>query len=67
MIFFYQCHYIKEIPRRDKVNVINDATRRSKSIYQTDPKRELADSLPLCHPNEDYLKDFTPMLGKIIM
>uniref|UniRef100_A0A182QNS5 WD repeat-containing and planar cell polarity effector protein fritz n=1 Tax=Anopheles farauti TaxID=69004 RepID=A0A182QNS5_9DIPT len=23
--------------------------------------RELAESLPLCHPNEDYLKDFTPM------
>ncbi|KAK5644239.1 hypothetical protein RI129_008084 [Pyrocoelia pectoralis] len=27
----------------------------------TDPQRELADSLPLCHPNEDYLKDFTPV------
>ncbi|KAF2896633.1 hypothetical protein ILUMI_09536 [Ignelater luminosus] len=25
-----------------------------------DPQKELADSLPLCHPNEDYLKDFTP-------
>ncbi|XP_030747226.1 WD repeat-containing and planar cell polarity effector protein fritz homolog [Sitophilus oryzae] len=23
-------------------------------------QRELAESLPLCHPNEDYLKDFTP-------
>lgn len=28
-----------------------------------DPKRELADSLPLCHPNDEYLKDFTPMAG----
>lgn len=28
-----------------------------------DPKRELAESLPLCHPNDDYLKDFTPMQG----
>ncbi|XP_031340102.1 WD repeat-containing and planar cell polarity effector protein fritz isoform X2 [Photinus pyralis] len=27
----------------------------------TNPQRELADSLPLCHPNEDYLKDFTPV------
>lgn len=27
----------------------------------TDPRKELADSLPLCHPNDDYLKDFTPM------
>lgn len=27
----------------------------------TDPQRELADSLPLCHPNDDYLKDFTPI------
>lgn len=27
----------------------------------TDPKRELADSLPLCHPNDEYLKDFQPM------
>ncbi|XP_967164.3 WD repeat-containing and planar cell polarity effector protein fritz [Tribolium castaneum] len=27
----------------------------------TDPQKELADSLPLCHPNEDYLKDFNPV------
>ncbi|XP_044750033.1 WD repeat-containing and planar cell polarity effector protein fritz [Coccinella septempunctata] len=27
----------------------------------TDPQKELADSLPLCHPNEDYLKDFAPV------
>lgn len=33
------------------------------SIGLTDPRRELADSLPLCHPNDDYLKDFTPMNG----
>ncbi|KAK9891576.1 hypothetical protein WA026_015534 [Henosepilachna vigintioctopunctata] len=26
-----------------------------------DPQKELADSLPLCHPNEDYLKDFAPV------
>ncbi|KAG5345687.1 FRITZ protein, partial [Acromyrmex heyeri] len=27
----------------------------------TDPKRELAESLPLCLGNEDYLKDFQPL------
>jgi hypothetical protein len=29
--------------------------------YAYDPRRELAESLPLCHPNEDYLKDFLPV------
>lgn len=29
--------------------------------HLTDPRKELADSLPLCHPNEDYLKDFAPV------
>lgn len=29
--------------------------------HVTDPQKELADSLPLCHPNEDYLKDFAPV------
>lgn len=31
-----------------------------------DPRRELRESLPLCHPNnhDDYLKDFTPMSRK---
>lgn len=29
-----------------------------------DPRRELRESLPLCHPHDDYLKDFTPMSRK---
>ncbi|RLU18526.1 hypothetical protein DMN91_008883 [Ooceraea biroi] len=29
--------------------------------HVTDPKRELAESLPLCLGNEDYLKDFQPL------
>lgn len=29
--------------------------------HLTDPQKELADSLPLCSPNEDYLKDFAPV------
>lgn len=30
-----------------------------------DTKRELAESLPLCLGNEDYLKDFQPLSSKI--
>lgn len=30
-------------------------------LHITDPKRELAESLPLCLGNEDYLKDFQPL------
>ncbi|XP_043496760.1 WD repeat-containing and planar cell polarity effector protein fritz isoform X2 [Polistes fuscatus] len=30
-------------------------------LHVTDPKRELAESLPLCLGNEDYLKDFQPL------
>lgn len=30
-------------------------------MHLTDPKRELAESLPLCLGNEDYLKDFQPL------
>lgn len=43
--------------------------KRSNGFHSTgmmDPRRELADSLPLCHPNDDYLKDFTPMNGKCL-
>lgn len=35
--------------------------RPSPLPHMTDPQKELADSLPLCHPNEDYLKDFAPV------
>ncbi|XP_011869415.1 PREDICTED: uncharacterized protein LOC105562881 [Vollenhovia emeryi] len=38
--------------------------RPKRSTAQThvmDPKRELAESLPLCLGNEDYLKDFQPL------
>ncbi|XP_076682069.1 WD repeat-containing and planar cell polarity effector protein fritz isoform X2 [Andrena cerasifolii] len=33
--------------------------------HLTDPKRELAESLPLCLGNEDYLKDFQPLSNDI--
>ncbi|XP_053693139.1 WD repeat-containing and planar cell polarity effector protein fritz [Sabethes cyaneus] len=51
---------VPEIPRKDK---LAEKVRKSPSYNPliADPRRELAESLPLCHPNDDYLKDFTPM------
>lgn len=34
---------------------------RPAARHLTNPKKELADSLPLCHPNDEYLKDFNPI------
>ncbi|KAF7413526.1 hypothetical protein HZH68_002015 [Vespula germanica] len=43
----------------------NQSHRQKRStvtqLHVTDPKRELAESLPLCLGNEDYLKDFQPL------
>lgn len=43
----------------------NQSYRQKRStvtqLHVTDPKRELAESLPLCLGNEDYLKDFQPL------
>ncbi|KAJ6646803.1 WD repeat-containing and planar cell polarity effector protein fritz [Pseudolycoriella hygida] len=52
---------VPEISRKDKQQ--NDRIKRPNGFHKlmTDPQRELADSLPLCHPNDEYLKDFTPM------
>nr|XP_022909980.1 WD repeat-containing and planar cell polarity effector protein fritz [Onthophagus taurus] len=40
---------------------IKRPVRPSLPAHVMDPQKELADSLPLCHPNEDYLKDFAPV------
>lgn len=60
---------LPELPRKEKpmkgarggggLSGIPPSSSRKRIMY-TDPKRELRDSLPLCHPNEDYLKDFQP-------
>ncbi|XP_037033814.1 WD repeat-containing and planar cell polarity effector protein fritz [Bradysia coprophila] len=52
---------VPEISRKDKLQ--SDRTKRPNGFHKlmTDPQRELADSLPLCHPNDEYLKDFMPM------
>ncbi|XP_055608329.1 WD repeat-containing and planar cell polarity effector protein fritz [Uranotaenia lowii] len=53
---------VPEIPRKDKM-LLGDKARKPVTYNSliADPRRELAESLPLCHPNDDYLKDFTPM------
>lgn len=35
--------------------------RAVSQVHPMDPKRELAESLPLCLGNDDYLKDFQPL------
>jgi hypothetical protein len=53
---------VPEISRKEKMNIFND---KRKSFSSPDflvdlVKRELKDSLPLSHPNSEYLKDFLP-------
>ena len=53
---------VPEISRKEKIINFNERVVKRK-VYPPgfDPiKRELAASLPLCHPNEEYLKDFLP-------
>lgn len=52
---------VPEITRKDKPIPLGATGKRNSGFPLTDPQRELADSLPLCHPNDDYLKDFTPI------
>lgn len=40
--------------------------RTVSQTHSMDPKRELAESLPLCLGNEDYLKDFQPLPSKYV-
>ena len=53
---------VPEISRKEKIVNFNDRMKR-KTVFpgRMDPRRELAESLPLCHPHEDYLKDFSPV------
>jgi len=47
--------------RKEKmVNFSERMKRKTSYSNMMDPRRELAESLPLCSPNEDYLKDFSP-------
>ncbi|XP_075152286.1 WD repeat-containing and planar cell polarity effector protein fritz isoform X2 [Haematobia irritans] len=52
----------QEIPRRDKTLITKrNGYSRPPPRNFTNPKKELQDSLPLCHPHDDYLKDFNPL------
>lgn len=52
---------VPEISRKEKVVNFNERMKRKTVPGRMDPRRELAESLPLCHPHEDYLKDFSPV------
>lgn len=57
---------VPEISRKEKIVNFNDRMKR-KTVFPgmaPDPRRELRESLPLCHPNEDYLKDFSPVVDR---
>lgn len=56
---------VPEISRKEKVVNFNDRMKR-KTVFpgMMDPRRELRDSLPLCHPNEDYLGLFSPVVDR---
>ncbi|XP_037958125.1 WD repeat-containing and planar cell polarity effector protein fritz [Teleopsis dalmanni] len=57
-----QVAVVPEIPRKEKpLPPKRNGYSRPLSRNLTNPKKELADSLPLCHPNDDYLKDFNPI------
>ena len=52
---------VPEIPRKEKIVNYNERMKRKPFSRMMDPRRELLESLPLSHPNEDYLKDFSPV------
>lgn len=57
-----QVAVVPEISRKEKIVNFNERVIKRK-VYPPgyDPiRRELAESLPLCHPNDEYLKDFLP-------
>lgn len=58
---------VPEISRKEKIVNFNERVMKRKTYPPGfDPiKRELAESLPLCHPNEEYLKDFLPAPDKV--
>lgn len=56
------CLLCQEIPRKEKpMPPKRNGYSRPAARHLTNPRKELADSLPLCHPNDEYLKDFNPI------
>ncbi|KAL5280656.1 WDPCP.2 family protein [Megaselia abdita] len=60
-----QVAVVPEITRKDKSSLqqkrIFNNIRHPPPRNYTNPRKELADSLPLCHPHGEYLKDFDPV------
>ncbi|EDW52811.1 GM13573, partial [Drosophila sechellia] len=61
-----QVAVVPEIPRKEKpMPPKRNGYSRPAARHLTNPKKELADSLPLCHPNDEYLKDFNPITTNV--
>ncbi|EDW75937.1 uncharacterized protein Dwil_GK14937 [Drosophila willistoni] len=62
-----QVAVVPEIPRKEKpLPPKRNGYSRPTARHLTNPKKELADSLPLCHPNDEYLKDFNPIQTNVM-
>ncbi|XP_055386083.1 WD repeat-containing and planar cell polarity effector protein fritz isoform X2 [Condylostylus longicornis] len=53
----------KPIPMKRNGFIFSSPSSKGNS-YVMDPEKELAESLPLCNPREEYLKDFNPVLDR---
>ncbi|XP_034474588.1 WD repeat-containing and planar cell polarity effector protein fritz [Drosophila innubila] len=61
-----QVAVVPEIPRKEKpMPPKRNGYSRPTARHLTNPRKELADSLPLCHPNDEYLKDFNPIITNV--
>ncbi|KAH8409427.1 hypothetical protein KR222_003795 [Zaprionus bogoriensis] len=61
-----QVAVVPEIPRKEKpLPPKRNGYSRPAARHLTNPRKELADSLPLCHPNDEYLKDFNPITTNV--
>ncbi|KRF81389.1 uncharacterized protein Dvir_GJ17221, isoform B [Drosophila virilis] len=61
-----QVAVVPEIPRKEKpMPPKRNGYSRPAARHLTNPRKELADSLPLCHPNDEYLKDFNPITTNV--
>ncbi|KAL7739326.1 hypothetical protein ACLKA6_017721 [Drosophila palustris] len=61
-----QVAVVPEIPRKEKpMPPKRNGYSRPTARHLTNPRKELADSLPLCHPNDEYLKDFNPITTNV--
>lgn len=61
---------VPEIPRKEKVNNFNERLKKKTIVYPITldlVKKELAESLPLCHPHQEYLKDFMPAIDNEVL